>query len=287
MRNTIVTASRGLVIVAALSLPSLAGAEGETPWLPIPGQVLLGVSVSEQSGDEAWIGSMRLPVSAITGGAASKYRRSTVILRGTYGLSDALALDATVGSGRVRAGAADSDSGFSDSTLGLSWRVLDEFERPGLPTLTLRGAALIAGGYDGGRFGALGKGENGFELALLVGKQFGAISLWAGGGLQDRAGSVPSARFYDVGVRYRLCPAWSINLGYSDKRYRTDLDIAGPGFTPARFQEVREERALGKVGVSYAFASNQGVALNVARVVSGRNTVRDDSIVNLSYTYGF
>jgi hypothetical protein len=276
-----------LLVAAALVSPLAALAEGETPWLPIPSQLLLGLSVTEQSGDEAWIGTMRLPVTAITGGGASKYRRSTTVLRATYGLSDAFALDASIGAGKVRAGAADNDSGFIDSTVGLSWRLLDEFERPGLPTFTLRGAAIFAGGYDGGRFGAIGKGENGVELALLVGKQFGPVALWAGAGIQNYAGSVPNARFYDVGARYRLGSAWSVSLGYSDKRYRSDLDIGGPGFTPARFQEVQEERALGKIGLSYAFAANQGVALNLARVVSGRNTVRDDQIVNLSYTYGF
>jgi hypothetical protein len=282
------TVMRGLLIAATLASPWAAFAEGETPWLPIPQQLLLGVSATEQSGDEAWIGTMRLPALAITGGGGTKFRRTATVLRANYGLSDALAIDASIGAGKVSAGAADRDSGWLDSSVGLSWRLLDEFERPGLPTVTVRGAAIIAGGYDGGRLASLGDGENGVELALLLGKQLGsALSLWASAGVQERAGAVPTARFFEVGARYRLGQAWSVSLGYSDKRYRGDLDIGGPGFTPARFQEVREERSLAKAGVSYAFAANQGVALNFARVVDGRNTVRDDQIVNLSYTYGF
>ena len=282
------TFARRLLAAAVLITPLAAAAEGDTPWLPIPGQVLLGLSVTEQSGDEAWIGTMRLPVSTITGGAATKFRRSTTTLRATYGLSDAVAIDGTIGYGKVRAGAADSDSGFIDSVLGVSWRALDEFERPGLPTLTLRAAAIVNGGYDGARLASLGDDANGVELSLLIGKQVGsALALWAGVGVQDREAEVPTARFYEVGARYRLTPAWSVSLGYSDKRYRSDLDIGGPGFTPARFQQVREERALAKIGVSFAFAANQGLALNLARVVSGRNTVRDDQIANLSYSYAF
>lgn len=145
-----------LLAAATLIMPLAALAEGDSPWLPIPGQVSLSVNHTEQSGDSAYIGSTRLPLSAITGGGASKYRRSATQLRLGYGLSDAVSLDATLGYGKVRVGAADNSSGRLDSILGVNWRVLDEFERPGLPTLTLRGAAIIKGGYDGARLAALG-----------------------------------------------------------------------------------------------------------------------------------
>ena len=277
-----------LAVTAVLTLPLAALAEGDSPWLPIPGQFSLSVNHTEQSAREAYIGSQRLSVSAITGGAASRFKRSTTDLYASYGLTDAVSLDAKLGYGKVRAGAADSDSGMTDTVIGANWRVLDEFERPALPTITLRGAAIIHGSYDGGRLAALGNGENGVELAVLLGKQITpALALWAELGVQDRSGDVPNATFYELGARYRFAPKWSATLGYSSKKYGGDLDIGGPGFTPARFQEVRAERALVKLGVGYAFAGNQGVALNVAKVVSGRNETKDDSIVGLSYTYAF
>lgn len=280
--------TRTLLAAAALTLPLAALAEGDSPWLPIPGQFSLGVNHTEQSGDEAWIGSTKLPLSAITGGGASKYRRSTTQLRLGYGLSDAVSLDATLGYGRVKVGAADNSSGRLDSILGVNWRVLDEFERPSLPTLTLRGAAIIKGDYDGGRLAALGNAQNGFEVAAILGKQVTpALALWAELGAQKRSGSVPRAVFYDLGARYRFAPKWSVSLGYSDKKYGGALDIGGPGFTPSRFQDVRTERAVAKLGVGYALAGNQGIALNLAKTVSGRNTVKDDQIVGLSYTYAF
>lgn len=278
-----------LLAAALVALPLVALAEGSSPWLPIPGQLSLTLNQTEQSGSNAYIGATQLPVAAITGGAASKFKRSTTSLRLGYGLADSVSLDATVGYGKVKAGAADSDSGQSDSVLGINWRVLDEFEQPSLPTLTLRGAAIFKGSYDGARLAAIGNDQNGIELAALLGKQITPnFALWAEAGVQDRSGSVPKATFYEIGARYRFATQWSASLAYGAKKYGGDLDIGGPGFSPARFQDVRAERELVKLGLGYALAGNQGLALNYAKVLNdGRNTVKDDSIVGLSYTYAF
>ena len=279
---------RTLVISTLAALPLAAFAESDSPWLPIPNQASLSVNHTEQSGDNAYIGSTQLPLSAITGGGASKYRRSTTSLRVDYGLSDSVSLDATVGYGKVRVGAADNDNGQTDSTLGLRWRVLDEFEDPALPTLTLRGAAIIKGSYQGARLASLGKGANGFEAAVVLGKQLTpAFSLWAEVGGQKRSDDVPNATFVELGARYRFAPQWSASLGFSEKKYSGNLDIGGAGFSPARFQQVREERGVVKLGIGYAIAGNQGLALNLAKTTSGRNTVKDDQVVGLSYTYAF
>jgi hypothetical protein len=274
--------------VAALLSPLAAWAENDSPWLPIPGEFSIGASHTEQSGKDAYIGSMKLPISAITGGAASKFKRSTTQVRLGYGISDSLAVDATLGYGKVEVGAADEDKGQTDSVIGLSWRALDEYERPGLPTLTLRGAAIIKGSYDGARLAALGNDANGFELSVLVGKDItSSIALWGQLGVQNRSGAVPNATFVDLGARWRFAPGWNASVGYGEKRYSGDLDIGGPGFTPARFQEVRAERSLVRLGVGFGFAGNQGIALNLAKALDGRNAVKDDSVVSLSYAIGF
>ena len=279
---------RNLFVSALAALPLLALAESNSPWLPIPGQLSLGLNHTEQSGKDAYIGSMQLPLSAITGGGASKYKRSTSSLRVDYGLSDSLALDASIGYAKVKVGAADNDSGGTDSTLGLRWRVLDEYENPALPTLTLRGAAIFKGSYDGARLASVGKDANGFEAAVVLGKQIiPALALWAEVGIQNRSDNVPNATFYEIGARFRFAPTWSASLGYSSKKFGGNLDIGGPGFSPARFQQVREERGVVKLGIGYAFAGNQGLALNLAKTTSGRNTVKDDQAVGLSYTIAF
>ena len=277
-----------LLAAAAVALPLSALAEGDSPWLPIPGAFSFTLNQTQQSGKDAYIGDTKVPLSAITGGAASSYKRSTTNLRLGYGLSDAVSLDAVLGFGRVKIGAADNDSGLTESVIGINWRALDEFERPGLPTLTLRGAVILNGNHDGARLAAVGNDQNGVEVAVIVGKQITpSLALWAELGAQDRSGSVPTAVFYELGARYRFAPAWSASVGYSAKKYGGDLDIGGPGFAPTRFQEVRAERGVAKFGVGFAFAANQGVALNFARVVSGSNTVNDDRIIGFSYTLGF
>lgn len=277
-----------LLLATVLALPLAARAEGGSPWLPIPGDVSISLNQTEQSGKNAYIGSTELPVSTITGGAASKFTRSSTQLRLGYGISDALAADVTVGRGRVKAGAADSDSGPTDSIIGLNWRVLDEFERPGLPTLTLRVAAILKGSYQGDRLAALGNAANGSDLSVLLGQQItSSFALWGEVGVQNRSNSVPNNTYYGLNGRLNVAPGWSLSLGASRSQYGGSLDIGGPGFTPALFQQVKAERTLLKGGIGWAFAGNQGLSLNLAKVTSGRNTVKDDAIVGLSYTVAF
>ena len=122
-----------------------------------------------------------------------------------------------------------------------------------------------------------------------MGKQLtNEFALWGELGFQDRSNDVPNATFVELGARYRFAPQWSASLGYANKRYAGSLDIGGAGFTPDRFQEVQEERSVAKLGVGYAIAGNQGVALNLAKVVGdGRNTNIDNQIIGVSYTYAF
>ena len=277
-----------IFLAALATLPVASFAEGDSPWLPIPAQFSLSVNHTQQSGSDAYIGSKLNPISGITGGGASKYKRSTTSVRADYGLSDSLALDATLGYGDVKVGKADNDKGQTDSTLGLRWRVLDEYENPAVPTLTLRAAAIIKGSYNGARLASVGKGASGFEGALVLGKQVTpAVALWGEIGAQNRSASVPNATFIDLGARWRFAPKFNASLGYSSKKFGGNLDIGGTGFTPARFQQVREERGVVKLGVAYAIAGNQSLGLNLAKATSGRNSVKDDQIAGLTYTIGF
>ena len=279
---------RTLIATSVMAFPLAAVAEGDSPWLPIPGQFSLGVSYSQQSAKDAYIGDTKLSISDITGGAASKFKRTTTAFSLNYGLSDAVSLDATLGYGKTDAGA-DDDSGRLDSVIGAKWRVLDEFEEPALPTVTLRAALIVNGNYKGARLAGLGNDANGYELAAIVGKQLtNEFALWGELGFQDRSNDVPNATFVELGARYRFAPQWGASLGYANKRYAGSLDIEGTGFTGKRFQEVREERSVAKLGVGYAIAGNQGVALNLAKVVGdGRNTNIDNQIIGVSYTYAF
>lgn len=291
MKKTFLNWSVLTLPVSALSLSMLslsAVAENESPWLPIPGQWTLGVSHTQQQSDSAYIGDTELAVSAITSGAAANYDVDTTTLRLGYGWSDQIAFDLNVGYAEVDAGAADKSYGGSDSVLGVNVRIVDEYIHTHFPTLTLRGAAIVKGGYDEERLASLGKNANGFELAAMIGKQISPLfAVWGEIGGQNRGDEVPNATFYNINGSVNFLPQWTASAGYRNKKYSGDLDIGGSGFSPARFQEVQEERGVVKLGVDYAFATNQGVAVNVAQVNSGRNTVKDDRIWSLSYTYAF
>ncbi len=277
-----------VVTLAAAATASFASQAQTSPYLPIPGQFALSVGYVSQSGDNAYIGDQKIALKDITMGGASDYKRSGATLRLDYGFSDALALDATLANSKVEVGGADNDSGNADSVLGLRWRVTDEFEGGGWPTITLRGAAIIKGNYEGARLASIGKGASGFEIGAVVGKHLApGLAVWGEVSSQSRDNDVPSALSVSLSGKYSFAPQWSVGLGLTNKKFDGNLDIGGAGFTPAKFQQVREERSTVNLNLGYAFASNQGVSLSFGKLTSGRNTVADDQIIGLNYTFAF
>ncbi len=286
-------ASRAAIALAlggvVFGVSSIATAQSNSPWLPIPGTGSVGVSYVSQQGDSAFVmGGMDVPIVGITGGAATKYKRDSFGLKLAYGISDSVSVDAAFGYGKATVGAADRSSGLTDTTLAANWRVLDEYSNRSAPTITLRAAAILNGNYEGARLAALGKDASGYQLSLLIGRQITpSFGVWAGVGYEDRSRGIPNATFFDVNAAYSVIPALSLSLGYTSKRYGGNLNIAGPGFSPDRFQQVNEVRDTVRFGASYSIGSNQSLSLSLGKLVSGRNTVKDDRIVGLGYTYGF
>ena len=271
---------------SALSVPALA--QSNAPWLPIPGSGSLSAGYVNQSGDSAYIGDKKLPLRTITGGGAERYKRDNVSLKFAYGLTDSVSVDAAVVHSKVKIGAADNASGIADSVLGVNWRVLDEFERRSLPTVTLRLSGILNGSYDGARLAGLGKDANGYGLSVLIGRQFTPkLSAWGGLGFEKRDNGVPTAKFVDLNAAYAVLPKLSLSAGYTNKKFGGNLDIGGPGFTPAAFQKVKEERETVRVGASYALTGKQSVGVSLGQAISGRNTVKDDRIIGVNYSLGF
>ncbi len=276
----------GTITAGIICFSNLAQAEGASPWLAAPGQLSFGISYTAQSADNAYIGDQELSISAITNGGAGEYEIDTTALRINYGLADSLAIDAAVAYTEVEAGAADSDSGLGDSKIGIQWRVVDEYINDGWPSIAVTSSLIIAGDYESDRLAALGKAENGLEFSTVIGKQFSPVSLWAEAGLKTYEDVVPDAFFYNLNLAISISSKLGASFAYSYKEFDSDLDIGGEGFSPTRFAEVAEERSLLKAGLSYALAENQGLSLALAQVTSGRNTVKDDLIVSLAYSFG-
>jgi hypothetical protein len=276
------------VTMSIAMLPVFAQAQSVSPWLAIPGSGTISLGFVDQSADSAYVGNTKLPVTAITGGAASKYKRSSYGVNFNYGLSDSLSIDGTLSRGKVKVGAADSSSGLQDTVIGLNWRVVDEYEKRNAPTVTLRFTGILKGNYDGAKLAALGKDANGFGLNAIVGRQFTqTLRAWGGVGYENRSSGVPDAVSVDANVGYRVIPALDLTAGYLSKKFDGKLDIGGAGFTPAAFQRVKEERQVVKLGASYAIAGNQTIGVSLGKVVGGRNTVNDNRIFGVNYSYGF
>ena len=275
-----------LGLVTCATFITSAQAQSNAPWLPIPGSGSISAGYVNQSGDSAYIGARNLPISAITGGGAQKFKRETTSLKLSYGFVDSVSADATVPYTQTRIGAADNSSGIGDSVVGVNWRVLDEFERRSLPTVTLRFSGIFNGNYNGARLAALGKDANGYGAALLVGRQFSALSLWGGLGFEKRESGVPNARYTDLNAGYAISKV-TLSAGYTNKKFGGNLDIGGAGFTPAAFQKVREERETVRLGASLALTGKQSLGVSVGRTISGRNTVKDDRILGVNYSLGF
>lgn len=264
-----------------LAFPVFAMAENTSPWLPIPGEVALTLNSSTKSGDDAYFGGKKDSL----GGSFDQINYNVIV---GYGLNDSVAVDATVSYAKIESGDLE-EKAFADSTIGLSWRVLDEYaSAETIPTITLRAGVIVAGDYDGEKSTSIGKAENGYQLSVIAGRKLNPQwSVVAELGYEYRAGDVPEASFAQASVSFSPLNSLGLTLGYSSKKYGGDLNLRGPGFTTARYQEVNEERDLVKFNVGYAFAANQGIALSFSTLVEGRNTVNDDQNLGLSYTYAF
>lgn len=250
---------------------ALPAAVQANPWLPAPEALNATLSYVFQSADSFYLGSdeMSLP---------DDLEQTTYSLAVEYGLTDSLALTATVGYAESDyPPAGDNDGGLTDSRLGVAFRVLDEYQNPSWPTLTLSALAIIEGDYETGRIDAIGDGASGYELRAEVGREFvRGVRGWGSVGYRDRSSPVPSETTYAVGLDASLGRSWSAAVSYDLLRSDGDLDIGGPGFTDARFPEVREEYDLVRASLAYRFAQRWGLALNYASVLDGRNTSASD-----------
>ena len=267
--KTFKLATLGLSTVGLVAFSTLAQAENAV-WLPAPGSGTLALSYVSQSADRFYIGPnlTSLPFGTI--------KQKTTTLSGQYSIIDGVAVDAQLPFARRTSGLG-SDSGRGDAKLGVTYRFVDEFERKSAPTVAVRAGAIFAGNYQTQRPDSIGDGASGYEVSLLVGK-YVTQSLAVRGeiGIRDRNRGVPNDTFVNIGADYRITPSLVASVGYLKSKKSGGLDIGGPGFTPARFQQVAEERGVVNAGIGYAVTPRVAVSLNFGKVMSGRNTSKSD-----------
>jgi hypothetical protein len=267
-----------ILVTAIMAFPVIAAADG-SPWLPVPGSTQVSVGYISQAGDEFYLATDETPLP-------ETLKQDTYSVSVQHGLSDVLAIDARLNYAKISFDP-NSESAFADSSIGVNWRVYDEFEHAAAPTITLRGAAIIAGNYETGKIDAIGDDASGVELSVLAGKYLMPRLTVAGEfGYRYRSGEVPDDLWFSANVGYSLASFVSVSAGYIATRSLGDLDIGGPGFSAPRFPEVQEDRDLVSVGAAFSVADSTSLNINYGTVISGRNTTKAD-VWGISVTTSF
>jgi hypothetical protein len=216
------------VVVLPATLTTTVHAEGDSPWMPIPGTFGIGVTYTDQYATEYYKTNRYTSYGVVeyvgegdqlTLEPDQDYRFKTGYLKLTYGISENFAASVLFGysdayarttpwytytnpyviptataPGRVAA----ENHGVMDTMAGLKWRIVDEFNHDAWPTITLVTNAIIPGSYESQTQAAVGKGGGGgYEVALLFGKQFGAdFSLAFEIGTQQRGKELRKNRIF-------------------------------------------------------------------------------------------
>ena len=231
-------------VMATITIPLLAES---SPWLPVPKTGSVTVSQVSQTADRFYRGSSAIGIPF------GDLEQNTTWVSLAYGVTDALAVDARIGRSAADAGPVGEDKGGTDTTVGLTWRLLDEDADPGMPSIAVRVALVVAGDYDVGMPNAIGDGGDGYEASLVVGKIIAEqFALSADLGVRSLGNDVPQQTLFTATAHWVTpIPALSVRAQYHQQRSDGDLDIGGSGFSPPRFPEVTEDIDRVSVGASF------------------------------------
>jgi len=282
-------------IYAILSFLPLSSLAAGSPWLPIPEAGTVSLSYVFQTADEFYRADQKGP----TPGGGEDLDQHTLWLSLNYGLTENFALDFRTGYAKsefVLAGPTidDSFNGLADSTIGLTWRIVDEdISEHGLPSIALRVAAIIAGDYDTGYINSIGDGGDGGEVSLIVGKIFAdKVALSGELGYRDRDSGIPEEVFFNLNAYYLFNSKLTASFEYQWNDATSGLDIGQPGFAPdpsrpvRRFPELEEDYQTVGLGISYNVTNTLNLGLNLATVIDGRNT-NDTDAIGITIGYAF
>ncbi len=273
-----------LLAGAAAMLPMAAHANDISPWTPAAGGGEVEISWQRQTADTFNPGDATAPLP-------TDLSQSALVLNGSYGISDRLAIDVEIGYAKskfltdpVLAPNGGTD-GLTDVRIGARFKVLDELSGSPL-TATLGIAGIIDGGYETGSLPAIGDGGSGGQVALALGKQAGPVSLSADIGYKIRSNNVPDEVFGSAKVAVALGSRFSVYGGLAFVDSASGLDIGGPGFSPARFPEVEEDYKLWTVGAAASLTDSLSLNATYGEKFDGRNTA-ESNVVRIGIGYSF
>ena len=271
-----------LVVIVTTAIGSSAFADGVSPWLPAPGAGFVNLSYVSQNATQFYVqDNLRgtPPQNAVPDGKGPNLGQHTVWLNGMYSLSDAVAIDVRVGLARSYAsagptGGRDNYSGVTDSNIGVTWRIADELMNPSMPSIALRGGAIIEGSYTPGYINSIGDGASGLEVSALAGKYLAdwlAVSGEVGYRVRDE--DVPEDLFLNLsgGVLFENI---GLSVSYKLVDAQSGLQIGVPPFTPGGrvFPRLEEDIQFLSGTVSLNVSEQTNIGLTYGEVIDGRNT---------------
>ena len=174
----------------------------------------------------------------------------------------------------------------TDSNIGVTWRIADELVNPSMPSIALRGGAIIEGSYTAGYINSIGDGASGLEVSALAGKFFAdrfAVSGEVGYRVRDE--DVPSDVFVNVsgGV---LLDNIGLSVNYKLVDAQSGFQINDPDFSPTARMFPRLEEDIqflsGTVNLNVSDQTNIGRDLRGghrrSQYVQVQSVQRDDGL---------
>ncbi|PCJ19206.1 MAG: hypothetical protein COB04_06070 [Gammaproteobacteria bacterium] len=269
----------GGVLVAS---SSTIFAEG-SPWLPAPGSTTIAIESAFQTADDFYIGSDKESL----GGDVEQLNYGLSV---EYGVLDNLSVDARLSyATSEQEGTSTKRRDFADSSIGLTWRLVDEFIfSEYAPSVGVRVAAIIAGDYEVGTIDAIGEGASGVDASLLVGKYVTDKLAFSGElGYRVRDSDVPDDVFYNLSASYLINSTVNVFLGLQGVSSNGDFDIGDDDSGRAvEFSEVQENSIQVDFGFAASITHAVSIAANCSSVIDGRNTFAGKAcVLSAGYTF--
>ena len=275
-----------LILAPLVAMATNSHANGSV-WLPAPGTGSVTVSHVSQSADDFWhIVDGEMEHTPFPPGL----EQTTTSISGTYGLSDAWALDAQVGGSEASNKYTfphPTLDGRTDLNLGLTWRFVDEVTSDA-PSMAVRVGAIVAGDYEINWPTAIGEGADGLEISGIVGKVLGdRLALSAEVGTRNRSNDVPRETFVNFDAHLIAGPHVVLSAQYHLQRSDGDRDIHGPGFTRFVLPFVDEDINRLSLGGTVSLGPVD-IGLRWFDVLDGRNTADFNAVAGtFTYRFGF
>ncbi len=271
-----------IVAVGLLSAPAAVMADG-SPWLQPHGTTSISASIVSGSTDTFFINEES---TVLPGDISGTF----LWLNASYGYDDIWAFDFRTGYAETEFETnPESQADVSDTTFGISYQFINEFELDnGLPTITGRLAYTVGGNYETALIEAIGDGANGFDASLLVGKSItGSVSLFGDITYRQRNENVADGFKYLLGAFYNTpLQGLGVQLSVGGVRTDSDINIGGPGFGVDQFSQTDRDTDFLIVGANYGFSNGISLGTTYTNIIDGKN-IPDTDVISFTAGYSF